>query len=221
MNQLKIPCPLLGFDDIDHRQRAGKDDHGQNRSDHRDFVADNLRGRTNAAEQGVLVVGAPAGHQQRDDGESRDGEDVKDADVEIGDDYALAERNDDVGEKGGDKADDRRPEEDYLVARGDANIFLLQQFHGIHDGLIPAVPAGAHRAEALLNVRGDFALPPDQEQRHQSKEAEDNNREQNVFDNGEPGIAEPGGGKQFMEPGEKRPSSSASITGSIIDRPPA
>ena len=59
------------LDDRVEAHRAGQQDQPDDRQGERDLVADDLRRRAEAAEQRVLVVARPAGHQQADDATGR------------------------------------------------------------------------------------------------------------------------------------------------------
>ena len=70
----------------------GKHHGADDREGQRDLVADHLRGAAQPAEQRVLVVARPAGDEQADHRQAEDGEEVDDADVEVGGDGAGRER---------------------------------------------------------------------------------------------------------------------------------
>ena len=55
----------------------------------RDLVGHHLRGRAQRAEEGVFRVRGPAAHDDAVDAERGDGEEVEDADIEVGDDPAA------------------------------------------------------------------------------------------------------------------------------------
>ena len=67
---------LLFLDDAPEGQVAGHRDHGQDRQDHRELVADHLRRGADAAEQRVLRVRGPAAQDDPVDPQAADGEDV-------------------------------------------------------------------------------------------------------------------------------------------------
>ena len=75
----------LEFDDVAQAERAGAEDDADERKAEGELVADDLRGGAEAAEQGVLVVGAPAGERDAVDADGGDAEDDEQADVEVGD----------------------------------------------------------------------------------------------------------------------------------------
>ena len=74
-------------------QRAHAEQHRDDHEADRDFVGHHLRGRAQRAEEGVFRVRRPAGHDDAVDAERGDGEDVEDADIDVGDRPAGVERN--------------------------------------------------------------------------------------------------------------------------------
>ena len=83
------PAGLI-HDDLVEAHRPGEEDQPDDRQRERDLVADDLRRRAQAAEERVLVVARPAGHQEPDDRQPADGEEVEQADVEVLADEARA-----------------------------------------------------------------------------------------------------------------------------------
>ena len=81
---------LLRIDDLGQVERADAQQHGDDDEADRDLVGDHLRGRAQRAEERILRVRRPAAHDDAVDAERGDGEDVEDADVEVGDHPAPA-----------------------------------------------------------------------------------------------------------------------------------
>ena len=74
----------------DSRSEPASSTGHQRREDERQVVGDDLVDRAHRGEQRVLVVRAPAAHEQADDLHRRDGQEEQDADVEVGDARARA-----------------------------------------------------------------------------------------------------------------------------------
>ena len=90
------PARLVEHDLVE-AHRPGQQDQADDRQRERDLVADDLRRRAEAAEQRVLVVARPAGHQQPDDRQPADGEEVQQPEVEVLAEQAGRERDDQQG----------------------------------------------------------------------------------------------------------------------------
>ena len=75
---------LRGYD-VAEAEGAGAEDDADERETERELVGDHLRGGAERAEQGVLVVGAPAGEGDAVDADGGDAEDDEEADVDVGD----------------------------------------------------------------------------------------------------------------------------------------
>ena len=84
------PQARLRRGDVGQLQRAGQHHRHQRREDERQVVGDDLVHRAHRREQRVLVVRAPAGHEQADDLHRRHREEEQDADVEVGDAQSRA-----------------------------------------------------------------------------------------------------------------------------------
>src|SRR4030095_328125 len=92
----------------DHRHRRHEDE-GQ-------VVGDDLVDRPHRGEQRVLVVGAPAAHEENDDLHRRHREEDEDPDVEVGDPEAGRERQRGEDQHAGDEEHDRRQVVDRAVS---------------------------------------------------------------------------------------------------------
>ena len=88
---------VLRLDDLVQIERAGAEQHGDDDEADRDFVGDHLRCGAERGEEGVFGVRGPAGHDHAVDLQGRDGEDVEDADIDVGDGPAVGHRNDRPG----------------------------------------------------------------------------------------------------------------------------
>ena len=64
-------------------ERAREDHHADEREGHRHFIGDELRRRTQAAEQRVLAVGGEPSEEQRVHAQRRDAENEQQADVDV------------------------------------------------------------------------------------------------------------------------------------------
>ena len=76
---------LLRIDDADHAERAGHQDHADQRQRDRDLVADQLRRRAKAGEQRILAVRGVAREDDPVHADRRHRDDVEQADVDVGD----------------------------------------------------------------------------------------------------------------------------------------
>ena len=85
-----MPSPsLLRQHDVGEVERADAEQHGDDDEADRDFVGHHLRGRAQRAEERIFRVRRPAAHDDAIDLERGDGEDVEDADIDVGDRPAL------------------------------------------------------------------------------------------------------------------------------------
>ena len=82
--QFADQCSLVAGDVLQF-QGTVDHQHADDRQAHGDFVGDHLRRAAHAAEQGKFVVRRPGADDDAVDAERTHGEDVKNADVEIGD----------------------------------------------------------------------------------------------------------------------------------------
>ena len=87
---------VLPVDDRVQVERAGDQDHAQDRHAQRDLVADELGAGAQAAEERVLVVRRPARQDHAVDRQAADREDVDDADVDARRDLELRPAAEDV-----------------------------------------------------------------------------------------------------------------------------
>ena len=95
---------LLRVDDVVHAEGAGDHDAGEQAEPERDFVADQLRGAAQRAEQRVVAVGGPAAEDDAEDAERRNGGDQQQADIHVGDENAARERqHGEADERGGER----------------------------------------------------------------------------------------------------------------------
>ena len=80
-------------DDVGQVQRAGAQQHGDDDEADRDFVGHHLRRRAQRRQERIFRVRRPAGHDDAVDAERRDGEEIEDADVDVGDRPAVGDRD--------------------------------------------------------------------------------------------------------------------------------
>ena len=126
---------VLRLDDVAEIERAGAEQHGDDDEADRDLVGDHLRRRAERGEEGVFRVRRPAGHDHAVDLKARDGEDVEDADIEIGHLPALGDRDDRPGRERQPGGDQRRQEKNALVGAGRDDRLLEHEFEQIGEGL--------------------------------------------------------------------------------------
>ena len=90
-----------------------------------------------------------------------DGEDVEQAQVQVGGHEAGRPGNGRPGQQRTQQHQDRREHEQALVRLGGDDVLLAEDLQHVGHGLRPAVPAaGAHGAVAALQEAGDLALHP-------------------------------------------------------------
>jgi hypothetical protein len=83
----QVPGALLRVDHRDEAEalvdagRGGREEDGEHRQAHRQFIGDELRRAADGAEEGELRVGGPAGERDAVDAEELDGEHQQHADV--------------------------------------------------------------------------------------------------------------------------------------------
>ncbi len=133
--------------------RTGLDDDAERGEHHREFVGDQLAGGAEATEQRVLVGARPAGDQDAEHTDRRNGQAVEDADFEVGEQRVGPERDDDDEQERRQQDDQRGDLEDALVGGLGREVLLLHPLADFGDELQRAVRAGFHRAEAALHER--------------------------------------------------------------------
>jgi hypothetical protein len=171
------------------------------REGHRQLVGNELGRGADAAEEGVLRVGGPAGEDERIDAQRADGEHREDTDVEVGQHQRNkvaggvkvgAERHDRDCRQGGNHPDHRGEQEVELVHVARQRVLLEEHLGAVgheveHADLLqeadprhPGQPGRerAVRARAALDPRGDLALdqragPADREHDADHREALD------------------------------------------------
>src|SRR5204863_7615780 len=87
------------------------------------------------AEEGILGVARPAGHDDAVDAERGDGEEIEDADIDVGEHHALVEGNHRPGDKAQYEGQHRRHDEDHAVGAARDDGLLVQQLHAVGDRL--------------------------------------------------------------------------------------
>ena len=158
------PATPLGVHQAPHAHGAGEHHRAEHGQDQRHFVAHGLRRRAHGPQDGVLVVGRPARHDDSHHRQRGDGDHVEDADVQVADDDPGPPGDGDVSRQGGGEHDHGGQDEDHPVGPSGDDVLLEQQLDPVRDALRPAVPAPhPHGAEAHLDVGADLPLPPDQE----------------------------------------------------------
>ena len=125
---------------------------------HRDFVGDNLRGRTQCTHHRVLGVRGPAGDDHAVDADRGQRQYVQQAGVEVRQHHAAVERYYSPGRQRRADRQDRREQEQEAARIGWQHDFLEHQFDRIRNRLQPATRADTVRADADLDVADDLAL---------------------------------------------------------------
>ena len=129
------PEVLLGAHDVRQVKGTRHQQYGDDDEAHGDLVRHHLRCRTQRAEEGIARIGRPAGHQDAIDPQRRDGEQVKDADVDVGQHQAIAEGDHGPGDQRHNKGHAGRGDENNAVGTGWYDRFLDEQLQPVGDRL--------------------------------------------------------------------------------------
>ena len=156
----------LGADDIAQAKRAGAKDDADQRKAEGEFVGDHLRGGAQAAEQGELVIRAPARERDAVDADRRDAKDDQKADIDVrdiehvdaGDAVRRAEGNDRDGDEGADERDHRGGDEEGLLSGDGQEVFLEEELDAIGERLQQTERTDAARSPAVLHAAEDLTL---------------------------------------------------------------
>ena len=157
-----VDAALLRLDDVGQAEGARERDHADEREAHEDLVAHHLRGGAQPADQGVLAARRPAGEHHAVHGQRRHGEEEEEPDVEVGDDPALGDRDDDEGEQRRDQHQGRRDHEHPPVGERRRPVFLEEDLERVGEHLQQAGRADPVGAVAVLDEAEQPALVPDQ-----------------------------------------------------------
>ena len=145
-----VPDVPLRPDDVGKVERARGDQHAEDDEADRDLVAHHLRRGAQGAEEGVARVRRPAGHDHAVDAERADREQVEDADVDVRQHHAGAERDHRPADQRQDEGHHRRQQEHDLVGAGRDHRLLEEQLEAVgrsaaagRRGPPSSAPAGA------------------------------------------------------------------------------
>ena len=120
----------------DQAEAAGQDQDADQEDAHRQLVRDHLRGGAQRAEQGIVVVAAPAGQDDAIALDAGDGENPQETDADVGDGgHALGHGNDGPNDEGGNQRQNRRKHVDWLVHAVRDDLFLEDGFDRVGNGL--------------------------------------------------------------------------------------
>ena len=131
-------------------ERAGAQQHGDDDEADRDLVGHHLRGRAQRAEERIFRVRRPAAHDDAVDAERGDREDVEDADIDVGDHPAGADRDHRPGGEREHAGDQRREQEHALVGARRDHRLLEHELQQVGEGLQQAPGADHVRARAAI-----------------------------------------------------------------------
>ena len=177
----------LRVDDVGHVERADAQQHGDDHEADRDLVGHHLRGRPERAEEGILRVGGPAAHDHAVDAERGDGEQVENADIEVGDHPAapavLVHRDHRPCRQRQHRGNDRRQQEHALVGAGRDQRLLEHELEQVGERLQQAERPHHVGAAAHLHRRPHLAIHQQQkgdadEQHHQQQHAPERHHQQ-------------------------------------------
>ena len=172
------PRSACASHDVGEVQRAGEQQHRDHHKADRDFVGHHLGRGAQRRQEGVFRVGGPARHDDAVDAERRHREEIENADIDVGDDPAVVERDHRPGGEGQRHADQRRQQEDHLVGAGRDDHFLEQEFERVGDGLQQAEGADHIGAAAHLHRRPDLAVGQDARRRPQHQHQADRQQDE-------------------------------------------
>ena len=128
----------LRVDDAAEVHGAGGDQHADQGKTHGDFVADDLRGRTQRAQDGVLGVGRPAGQDDAVHAHRRQREQDQQSGVDVGQHHGIVKRDDRPRGKCRCQRQDRREFVQEWTGVGRNDQFLEQHLEHVGEGLDPA-----------------------------------------------------------------------------------
>jgi len=136
----------------------GEQDHRQDTKDHGDLIGQELVDHAEAAEQGVLVVRAPGGDQDRHHMDGANGHDEQDADIQVLADQPRAKRQDSIDQEGWNRHQEWRQHMEEAVRVAGDNVLFGQHFDGVGDGLDRPIAWRAIRPGTVLHAADDLAL---------------------------------------------------------------
>ena len=146
----RVSCAV---DDVASGSASRPEQHGDDDEADRDLVGDHLRRRAQRAEERILRVRSPAAHDDAVDAERGDREEVEDADIDVGDRPAAAERDHRPGRRAPAwQVTQRRQQEDALVGAGRDDRLLEHELEQVGEGLQQAEGADHVGAAAHLHA---------------------------------------------------------------------
>ena len=149
---------VLRAHDVGEVERPGAHQDGDDDEADRDLVGHHLGGRAQRREEGVFRVRGPAADDDAVHAERRDREDVEHADIDVGDDPALGERDHGPGGEGKRRGDERREQEQPLVRARRDHRLLEHELEKIGEGLQQPPRPDDVRTAAHLHRRPDLAV---------------------------------------------------------------
>src|SRR5436190_306897 len=157
----------LVVDDVDERERAGRDYDAEHRERERDLVGDELRAGAHRAEQRVLRLTRPAADNEAVDPDRAEREDEDQADRDVRDDAVdvvvpdvppVPVRDDRERRQRRENRDDWREDVGDVDRRGREKALLADELDQVGNRLEKAVRAGAVGAVAELHAPESLAL---------------------------------------------------------------
>ena len=169
-----------------------------------DLVGDHLRRRTQRAEKGVFRVAGPARNDDPVDAEGRNGEEIEDADIEIGEHQMAVERDHRPAHQPEGEGDHGRQHEERAVRACRYDGLLEEAFDAVGKRLQQAERPDHVGPLAKLDRRPDLALEIGNEREHQHERDHDgedvpDGKEQRVE------IHAPDAGFSHRSPSSRRP----------------
>ena len=177
-----VPELVLGRDDLGGRERAGVEEHRDQREPHRDLVGDHLGAGAEPAEQGVRRAAGPAAEHDAVDADRGDRHHEQHGHRHVGElQWRLVAEPRDLGAERDHRErherrhrrEDRRQEEDHLVGGLGDEVLLERQLHAVGERLEQAEGPVHVGADAVLHPGHHAPLEPDVEEREQHQDHED------------------------------------------------
>ena len=163
-----------------------------------DLVADHLRGRAKRRIEGIFGVGRPAGDDHAVDAQRGDGEQVEQADIDVGEHHSRPERNHRPADQGHREGEDRGDDEQAAIGARRDDRLLEEDLEAVGEALQQAERPDHVGPAAKRHRRPDLAVGIDdhrhrQHQRQSDDQDEDEGGEEPAGAVAQPGALHPGG----------------------------
>ncbi len=160
MNQISP----LGLNNVGKAKGMDHQHDTHDRKKQRNFVGHILSHGTDGAEQRILVVGSPTAGQDGEHGEGRKGKDQQHAQIHVTKDEVRAERQNQETHQHRHEHQHRGDHKQGAVGAQRSDEFLAHQLDAVRDGLQQSERADFLGTNTQLDMSGDFAFEPNQEE---------------------------------------------------------